>query len=746
MKIKIISIAILVIVMFNKSYAQIPDENSTIYENTDSILNLYDELDELVITAKKDVVKSDGTKLTYDLEQDDSSKGQTLLDALRKIPLITVDGQDNIYIKGNQNFKIYVNGKEEPMLTANAKTVFKAMPAESVSKIEVITEPGAKYDAEGAGGVLNLITERKQSKDGYTGSTSISATAQNFGANLYGRIKKKRITADASINYMNNDLQRQHLETNQQTIDKDSDNRYKQSTNMLQDISFNYLGANMNMSWEFTDKDLFTFGADITDVDVKIHKLDNLNQTFNRSGIIQNSLLQRTSGSMLNLSTSANTSYRRLFSDKGNTVTVGYRFNFNKNPWNLRYKNENLIGDSQVSESEINQNITFQREHTITADFVNPFADGKHNLETGIKCVIRRNEAVTKQLAGNEFENMSVIEDGDTRQVQDIYAAYASYTGNFNIISFTAGLRYEHSRMGLDFLKDDAADFRRSLDDVVPDAAVTYIFGPSTNLRLAYQMRISRPTISQLNPTPFKLTQSFVKLGNPYLDSEKFNSLSLTYSNFGRILGGNVSISCRQSNNTIEDINYFKDGVWYDTYANFGKNRSLELSGFLNINISPALSLSVNGDINYTSIKSGDGSVGNHGWNGNYGANINYTDPVGIRYTLYGGQSTGAIQLQGSWSGWHYYGLSLSRSFLKEKRLTLAINASNFFTKYTNWHSKTTIGNTTAVSNGKNRAWNLGITITYNFGYLKEQVKKTGADIYNDDTKKTNSKGGGIGL
>lgn len=84
-------------------------------EATDTMPSLYDELDELVITAKKEVVKTDGAKLTYDLEQDDTSKGQSVLDALRKVPMVTVDGQDNIYIKGSQDFRIYVNGKEDPI-------------------------------------------------------------------------------------------------------------------------------------------------------------------------------------------------------------------------------------------------------------------------------------------------------------------------------------------------------------------------------------------------------------------------------------------------------------------------------------------------------------------------------------------------------------------------------------------------------------------------------------------------------
>ena len=113
------------------------------------------DLQDLVVVAKKDLVKSDGSKVSYDMANDDSSKGQSLLDAIRKVPMVTVDGDDNIYINGNGSIRIYVNGKADPMLTSNYQKIFKSMPATSVSKIEVLTEPGAKYDAEGTGGILN---------------------------------------------------------------------------------------------------------------------------------------------------------------------------------------------------------------------------------------------------------------------------------------------------------------------------------------------------------------------------------------------------------------------------------------------------------------------------------------------------------------------------------------------------------------------------------------------------------------
>ena len=110
------------------------------------------------IVVQKPLVKSDPDKITYSIENDPDSKTSTTMDMLRKVPMVTVDGEDNIKVKGSSSFKIYVNGKPNAMMSTNPKEVLKSLPANSVKEIEVITEPGAKYDAEGIGGILNIVT------------------------------------------------------------------------------------------------------------------------------------------------------------------------------------------------------------------------------------------------------------------------------------------------------------------------------------------------------------------------------------------------------------------------------------------------------------------------------------------------------------------------------------------------------------------------------------------------------------
>lgn len=127
------------------------------------------QLDEVSIVAQRPLVKVEIDKLTYNAKDDPEASTSNVLDLLRKVPMVTVDAEDNIQLKGSSNFKIYLNGKPSNMITNNPSQVLKSMPANSIKDIEVITDPGAKYDAEGVGGIINIITD-KRVDDGYSGS------------------------------------------------------------------------------------------------------------------------------------------------------------------------------------------------------------------------------------------------------------------------------------------------------------------------------------------------------------------------------------------------------------------------------------------------------------------------------------------------------------------------------------------------------------------------------------------------
>ncbi len=715
-------------------------------EPTDSIEGPTINLDEFVIEVRKQSLHTDGANLTYDLESDDSTKGLSLLDAIRRLPMVTVDGQDKIYVKGNGDVKILVNGVEDQMLTANSSQIFKAMPADAVARIEVLTEPGAKYDAEGTGGIINIITERKQQRQGYSGTASAGISSQMYYANLTGSVKKGNVHADASVNYADNHGFGQVNLPFSRIFDYDSPDSYLTTEEGRQKFFYNFLNADLKMSWEPNSANLFTWGGSWMGMKADIAEFLSYHKVFSASDRLTRAWTDMTTGDMDNSSVTANASWRHNFDDAGNRLILAYAFNLGKNA---------LSTDQRISDTfsydaaplTTNDVANYTREHTVQIDYTNPFRGKTHLLETGFKGVFRHNSAFGNTAAGTDGDLLPLASsDVNASQIQDILAVYASYTGNFDPWSVKAGVRYEHTHMGMDFHLGNYDDFRTNLDDVVPNASVSYSFSPMQTLRLAYQMRISRPGIDQLNPYRLVLG-NVVREGNPDLDSEHNHTVSLSYSNFGRVMGGTVTASYTQASNTIQSFTDYRDGMIYNGFGNFGHYRRAELTGFMNFNITNRMQLSLNGGVNYTDIGDPKSGIGNTGWGGNYMVNWSYQGPAAIRFAAYGGQTIHLVQISGYSSGWYYYGLSVSRDFLRDKSLNVTLNANNFLGKYTHFNNVSYGDGWWRSDKNRSRNWNVGLTVTWRFGHLQERAKETGLDVTSDDVSTQSGKSGsGISL
>ena len=172
--------------------------------NNDSIA--WDKnLDGVTVTAMRQLIKQDIDRIGYDVQADEDSKTVSVLDMLRKVPMVTIDGEDNIKVKGNENFKIYKNGHLAPSLSKNAKEILKAMPASAVKRIEVITDPGAREDAEGVNAILNIVMMDAKKMEGVTGSvtgTYSSLNQPSLGTYLATQFGKAIVSVDYGYNYM----------------------------------------------------------------------------------------------------------------------------------------------------------------------------------------------------------------------------------------------------------------------------------------------------------------------------------------------------------------------------------------------------------------------------------------------------------------------------------------------------------------------------------------------------------------
>lgn len=715
-----------------------------------------EELDEVVVSAAKPVVQANGEKVSYNVDEDPTSKTSNVLDMLRKVPSVTVDGQDKIQVNGQSNFKIYVNGKEDQMLSSDPGKILKAMPASSIVKIEVINEPGAKFDAEGTAGILNFITVRRQRIDGYAGSVSVGVSSEDVNAGAYARAKYRNVTGSAHIEFADNHIHPQN-QVNRSTTEyiHNPVTRFNlQETD--QKFSYDYYGGGLDLSWEPDTLNLFTVNFNIRHMKAGIEGFDQYVRMLDPECNLLSSYRQKaTGGSLLEFGFSAGASYQHTFRRQGHHLILSYLYSQKQTELKLGRRYTEMIDFEALEFNSLFSDNT-NHEHTAQIDYALPLNGDKHLVEAGLKGVIRRNDGLGNEHNGDREDDMKIDQASvvDMNQFLDVAAAYASYTGTFGRYSVKGGLRYEYTRMGIDFRKGETPDFSTRLNDVVPNAAVSYSFAPAHSLRLAYQMRISRPSLSQVNPFQLRLTDNMVQMGNPDLTSERSNKITLTYTNFGRIFGGNVSLEYSQIDNAISEYEYVVDDVIYSTRANLGKNRSTTLSGFFNYNISNKMRLTLNGRVQYVDLNSPNPRFGHvvdaserlraSGWTGNFGGSFDYTMPGKVKFNAYGGKDFGWISLSMRSNGWYYYGIGFARSFLKNDALTISARASNFLTENRKFIMRSHTESTRSYSVNESRSWSVGVSVSWNFGNLQSNVKKTAANIDNDDKSSGGSSKGGI--
>lgn len=684
------------------------------------------------VVAQKPLVKAEIDKISYSIEDDPDSKTNTTLEMLKKVPLVTVDGEDNIQVNGSSNFKVHVNGKPNTLMSNNPKEVLRSLPANSVKSIEVITEPGAKYDAEGIGGILNIITTDAKMQ-GYNVTLGGNASNRGIGGYAYGTVQVGKFTVTGNYSYSYNSSPRSYYDSGREDFTS-TENKYLNTDGSSKNTG-NFQFGNIEGSYEIDTLNLITFSANLFDGKFK-NKGESHTEMLNdaREMMYKYNSINNTTSNFG--SVGINLDYQHSFKKKGEYLTVSYKFDNSPDgsEANTEYKD---ITDVPFSlRNQYYDNNAHTSEHTAQIDYVNPIND-MHYVDAGMKYILRDNVSDSKYFLQQDNGEMVQSENLSSKfdQGQNILAAYADYQLKWKKFGFKAGVRYEHTFMDVKYDLQPERNFDAGFNDVVPSANLSYMIGNTSSIRANYNMRINRPGIWYLNPFRDESNPTSVSYGNPDLDTEKAHVIGLTYSSFSAKFSMNLGLNYTFKNNGIERYSFMNNGILESTYKNAGKQQNTRLSMWVNWNPGNKTRISINAAGSYADFKSTELDTRNSGFYGNLYGNIQQTLPLDLRLSFYGGGSTPYISLQGKGSSYYFYGLNLSRSFLKEKRLNISIFASNFFNKYQTYGSETLTDTFRSWSNNKNYSLSYGMSISWRFGELKAQVKKTTRSINNDDVK-----------
>ena len=685
------------------------------------------ELQEVEVLAQKPLVTAEIDRLSYSVADDSESATKTTLDMLRRVPMVSVDGQDNIQVKGSSNFKVLVNGKPNPMMSGNPKEVLRNLPASAVKSIEVITDPGAKYDAEGVGGILNIVLQDVKVQ-GYNLSLSAYGSNNNIGGSAYGTYQLGKFTTTAHYSYGRFRQNSMRVETERVDLDEAGLELSRLLSQTEGDVNGDYHYASLQSSYEPDSLNLLTLAGTLMANDYT-----SLNAgTTARTGQLAPfgySMTQNSRTASLNGSLAFD--YQHSFRRKGEFLTTSYRFTASPtdNDADQTYSDiRDVPFDLPTRRQEDDRRHT---EHTVQVDYVNPFSE-KHLFDTGAKYIARRDANDSHVFIDGTFDLPS---SSFYEQRQDIFALYADYTLRLGKLGAKAGVRYEHTLTSVDYEYDPASNFSSNFDDVVPSVTFSYNMGVTQMMRLSYFMRINRPGITFLSPFRSSTDPSYVSYGNPNLDTERWHNVSFNISSFGARLSGNASLNYSFTDNGISDYAFLQDGVQHTTYGNVLRSSRVDLSLWgqwmplartkLMLSLMPA----------YSDLRSRRVDASNSGFSlSGYGS---VEQGLGKRMRLmgYGGGGSGDVTLQGKSMSYYFYGISFSCSFLKDDRLNLSLFANNVYPTRLSYETSIETDRFRYRTLTNVRAWNAGVSLSFRLGNLNTSVKRTQRTINNDDLK-----------
>lgn len=687
------------------------------------------------VVAARPLVKSQIDRLVYSMSDDPDAQTNTMLEMLRKVPLVTVDGQDKITVNGKANFKVYVNGKPNKMMSDNPSVVLKSFPASVVKKVEVITDPGAKYDAEGTSGILNIVTATEATTTGYTVTPTLYWSNRGWGGNFFcmAQIGKLTLSAHGGVNGENS--LRNTTESERELI-LDPVNHLLKTKGESYNHGTSGFGG-LDASYDISKHDLLSVSSSIYAGRQKGHGLSSTFLTGNAGTVYSYDNVNHRDSRYHGINTSVD--YQHQFGKENQNLTVSYRFSSDlRNNKTLNVYDNLQSVPFALKDRRIDPDNKSQ-EHTAQIDFTSPLGEN-HTLSVGAKYIYRLNRSDNEEysrLAGTATDFLpDVAQSLLYRHRTDISAGYTEYIYRLKRFSLRSGLRFESSHIRVTYPNGTRAAFSTRLNDWVPSLNLGYNLTDTQLLRLGYNLRIGRPDIYYLSPYVNHLSPEKISYGNPNLESETAHNFQLNYSLFSQKFSVNFSATYSTSYNGLTFYSFMKDGVEHSTSGNFLHSKQWSFDTYLNVNPWKSTAFTLNGNLKYSDLKSYRTSDHNYGFSGNIFAMLRQDLPWKLKFALGAGATWGDISLQGQGSEFKYYFLDLSRSFLEEDRLTVTLNGFNIF------NPRQTLKNTTQttmfrssesyVIHGLSR---ISLGISWRFGKLRAVVKKTARSIENSDVK-----------
>ncbi|MES2794332.1 MAG: outer membrane beta-barrel family protein [Bacteroidota bacterium] len=691
------------------------------------------QLDEVTVTAEKSLIEERVDRLVYNAEKDLTARGGDASDVLRKVPMLSVDFDGNVTLRGTSNIRVLINNKPSTIVASSIADALKMIPADLIKSVEVITSPSAKYDAEGTGGIINIIT-KKSNLQGINLNVDAGVGLRGSNLGLNGNIRKKKLGItlggfgrafyNKSEGVMEQTTTRNGVESiTKQNSDSDDDGLFGR--------------YNVGFDYDFTKNQSITgsvaFGT-------RSFKRDqNLQSDIYSGSVLKSTTLRDVVSTNSGNSVDFNLDYIRTFKP-GQEWSVSAQISQNKLVND--FDSDIMNGSFDILSSQKNLNDSYNRELTLQTDYVTPIGQNQQ-FELGVKTVRRQVDSDFEyQIAGPSgvFTLDSRNPAGLLNYSQNISAGYLSYTlTTKNKITFKVGSRYESTT--IDANNESKEIVISPYSNFVPSINISKKLKKGT-LKLAYNNRIQRPGLQQLNPNYNTANPQSITIGNPNLKPEISNNFELSLSGGIKKSYLTVALFNRQTNNSITRISTPSDtliGAIITTFQNIGKEQTTGINLNGNFFLTPKWTMNGGLDIYYNYLdgfQSGIGGtsekVSNDGivYGGRIQSSIQLNNGWGIQ--AFGGYRGNNVQLQGSNRNSGMYSIGVRKDF-NNKKGSFGLATENFFGGMVR---KSFLDTPILKQTSTDYIYNQNIKLTFSFkiGNMR-LVEEKKSKVRNDDTK-----------
>jgi ferric enterobactin receptor len=702
------------------------------------LASVQNQLEAVVIKAKAPIVENKIDKMVYNAANDVTAQGGVALDVLKKVPQVSVDIDGNVELQGNSNIRFLINGKPSSIFGASLADALQSIPASQIKSIEVITSPGAKYDASGTGGIINIVL-KDSNVQGVNGSVNLSAGTRLENGSFNLNAKKGNFGVNAYFSG-NEQLNSTTLTSTNRTSVDDANNvshLYQSGSSAFKRSGYQ---SGISFDWSISKKDELTgsFGFN--------HFGNNGNgptrqrqETIDADTTLNLQSLRNSSSRFSANSSDVSLSYKKTFDKKDEELDVLYTSSFGNNTSNFSQV-QNYFSGGYPTSGLASNNPGKDRETDISVDYTNPFSKN-FTLETGAKAVIENinNNIVTDTLLNDGDYVNNANQTYGFNYHRDIFAYYLSGTFSLfhDFIDGHAGVRYEYTTTTADFPDTHIPDY----GIFAPSFTLQHKLNESESIKFSYSYRIQRPDYGDLNPFYNISDPHNISTGNPNLKPELGHNYELGYNkSFDKGVNVYVAAFYRYNTNDIQSFTTYYPTLDVNgtTYSDVSLTQRYNIGSEANTGINLYVSVPVTGKLSLRSnmffadrITNNPGSPQVNGFT--YRLNLNASYDFGHNFIaeVFGNYRASQRTIQGTQPGFGFYNLAVRKQIFN-KNASIGLTAANPFNKYVSQVGTTSGAGFTQITTRDIPLRSFGISLNYKFGKLefkKDKDKDNNPDV-----------------